>query len=81
MPSAIRRRRIEFNFRLKLSVRELRWISFKRPTARTAAYPERSPHKLYRGAGKRQEAQENRTTATGMYPEMGMTYWLEKAEA
>jgi hypothetical protein len=41
----------------------------------------RSPHKLYRGASKRQEAQENLTTATGMYREMGMTYWLEKAEA
>ncbi len=35
---------------------------------------------LYRRTGKRQEAQENLTTATTMYREMGMTYWLEKAE-
>jgi class 3 adenylate cyclase/tetratricopeptide (TPR) repeat protein len=37
--------------------------------------------KLYRHTGKRQEAQEHLTTATTMYREMGMTYWLEKAEA
>jgi hypothetical protein len=37
--------------------------------------------KLYRRTGKRQEAQEHLTTATTMYPEMGMTYWLEQAEA
>jgi hypothetical protein len=37
--------------------------------------------KLYRRAGKRQEAQEHLTTATTMYREMDMTYWLEKAEA
>jgi hypothetical protein len=36
---------------------------------------------LYRHTGKRQEAQEHLTTATTMYREMGMTYWLEKAEA
>jgi hypothetical protein len=30
--------------------------------------------------GKREQAQEHRTTATTMYREMGMTYWLEKAE-
>jgi class 3 adenylate cyclase/tetratricopeptide (TPR) repeat protein len=37
--------------------------------------------KLYRRTGKRREAQEHLTTATTMYREMGMTYWLEKAEA
>jgi tetratricopeptide (TPR) repeat protein len=37
--------------------------------------------KLYRRTGKRQEAQEHLTTATTMYREMDMTYWLEKAEA
>ena len=37
--------------------------------------------KLYRGTGKREQAQEHLTTATTMYREMGMTYWLEKAEA
>jgi class 3 adenylate cyclase/tetratricopeptide (TPR) repeat protein len=37
--------------------------------------------KLYRRTGKREQAQEHLTTATTMYREMGMTYWLEKAEA
>jgi tetratricopeptide (TPR) repeat protein len=36
--------------------------------------------KLYRRTGKREQAQEHLTTATTMYREMGMTYWLEKAE-
>jgi len=36
---------------------------------------------LYRRTGKREQAQEHLTTATTMYREMGMTYWLEKAEA
>src|SRR4030095_7463770 len=37
--------------------------------------------KLYRRTRKQQEAQEPLTTATTMYREMGMTYWLEQAEA
>jgi class 3 adenylate cyclase/tetratricopeptide (TPR) repeat protein len=37
--------------------------------------------KLYRRTGRRPEAQEHLATATTMYREMGMTYWLEKAEA
>jgi class 3 adenylate cyclase/tetratricopeptide (TPR) repeat protein len=37
--------------------------------------------RLYRCAGKREPATEHLTTATGMYRDMGMTYWLEKAEA
>jgi hypothetical protein len=37
--------------------------------------------KLYRRTGKREQAQEHLTAATTMYREMGMTYWLEKAEA
>src|SRR5262249_61718870 len=37
--------------------------------------------KLYRRTGQREQAQEHLTTATTMYREMGMTYWLEKAEA
>ena len=37
--------------------------------------------KLYRRTGKREQAQEHLATATTMYREMGMTYWLEKAEA
>jgi tetratricopeptide (TPR) repeat protein len=37
--------------------------------------------RLYRKTDKRQEAEEHLTTATTMYREMGMTYWLEKAQA
>jgi predicted ATPase len=36
--------------------------------------------KLYRRTGKREQAHEHLTTATTMYREMGMTYWLEQAE-
>ena len=37
--------------------------------------------KLYRRAGKRQEAQDHLITATTMYREMNMRSWLEQAEA
>jgi tetratricopeptide (TPR) repeat protein len=37
--------------------------------------------KLYRRTDKREQAQEHLATATTMYREMDMTYWLEKAEA
>ena len=37
--------------------------------------------KLYRRTGEHAKAKEHLTTATTMYREMGMTYWLEKAEA
>ena len=37
--------------------------------------------KLHRRSGKRAKAQEHLTTATTMYREMGMTFWLEQAEA
>jgi hypothetical protein len=37
--------------------------------------------KLYRRTGKRQEAYEHLTTATTMYREMDMRFWLEQAEA
>jgi hypothetical protein len=37
--------------------------------------------KLYRRTGKSEQAQEHVTTAMTMYREMGMTYWLEQAEA
>ena len=36
--------------------------------------------KLYRRTGKHGKAQEHLTTATTMYREMGMTYWLAQAE-
>jgi tetratricopeptide (TPR) repeat protein len=37
--------------------------------------------KLSRRTGQREQAQEHLTTATTMYREMGMTFWLEDAEA
>ena len=37
--------------------------------------------KLYLRTSKREQAQEHLATATTMYREMGMTYWLTKAEA
>jgi hypothetical protein len=36
--------------------------------------------KLYRRTEKPEQAQEHLATATTMYREMGMTYWLEKVE-
>jgi hypothetical protein len=36
--------------------------------------------KLYRRTGKRDEAQEHFATATAMYREMDMRFWLEQAE-
>jgi tetratricopeptide (TPR) repeat protein len=37
--------------------------------------------KLHRRTGQREQAYEHLTTATTMYHDMGMTYWLEKGEA
>jgi tetratricopeptide (TPR) repeat protein len=37
--------------------------------------------KLYRRTGKREQAQGHLTTARTMYREMGMTFWLERAES
>jgi tetratricopeptide (TPR) repeat protein len=37
--------------------------------------------KLYRRTDNREQAQEHLTSATAMYREMGMTYWLEQAGA
>jgi hypothetical protein len=37
--------------------------------------------KLYRRTGNRGESQEHLNVAMAMYREMGMTYWLEQAEA
>jgi class 3 adenylate cyclase/tetratricopeptide (TPR) repeat protein len=37
--------------------------------------------KLYHRTDKREQAHEHLATATTMYREMGMTYWLEKAKA
>jgi uncharacterized protein HemY len=37
--------------------------------------------KLYRRAGDHAKAEEHLTTASAMYREMDMGFWLEKAEA
>ncbi len=37
--------------------------------------------KLYRRTGKREQAREHFTTATTMYRDMDMRFWLEQAEA
>ena len=37
--------------------------------------------KLYRRTGQAREAREHLTTATTMYREMDMRFWLEQAEA
>jgi hypothetical protein len=37
--------------------------------------------KLYWRTGKREQAQQHLITATTMYREMDMRFWLEKAEA
>jgi hypothetical protein len=37
--------------------------------------------KLYRRMGDREQASEHLTTATAMYREMDMRFWLEQAEA
>ena len=37
--------------------------------------------KLYRRTGDAAKAREHLTTAVTMYREMGMSFWLEKAEA
>ena len=37
--------------------------------------------KLYRRAGKQQEAREHLATAAAMYHEMDMPFWAEQAEA
>jgi hypothetical protein len=37
--------------------------------------------KFYRRTDKREQAREHLATATAMYGEMGMAYWLERAEA
>jgi hypothetical protein len=37
--------------------------------------------KLSRRTDRREQAREHLTTATTMYREMGMTYWLDRATA
>jgi hypothetical protein len=45
------------------------------------AHCHRGLGKLSRRTGKREQAQEHLTTATTMYREMDMWFWVEKAEA
>jgi len=45
------------------------------------AHCHRGLGKLYRRMGKQEQAHEHFTTATTMYREMGMTYWLARTEA
>jgi len=52
-----------------------------RARARLCAHCHLGLGKLYGRTGKREQAQEHLTTAITMYRDMGMTYWLEKAEA
>ena len=37
--------------------------------------------KVYRRTDNRDQAREHLTTVTTLYRDMGMTYWLERAEA
>jgi tetratricopeptide (TPR) repeat protein len=45
------------------------------------AHCHRGLGELYRRSGKRGQAQQHVATATALYRDMGMTYWLEQAEA
>jgi hypothetical protein len=45
------------------------------------AHCHRGLGELYRRADKREEARAHLATASTMYREMGMSVWLEKAEA
>jgi hypothetical protein len=63
------------HYRLALAVAEPREMRL------VAAHCHLGLGKLYRRTGNREQAQEHLSTATTMYREMGMTYWLEKAEA
>jgi hypothetical protein len=55
--------------------------SAARPTRPLVAHCHLGLAKLLRRTGKREEPHEHLTTATTMYREMNMTYWLEQAEA
>jgi hypothetical protein len=44
-------------------------------------YSKLSPVSGERRTGKREQAEEHLATATSIYRDMGMTHWLEKAEA
>ena len=45
------------------------------------AHCHRGLAKLYRRTGKQEQARDHLTTATTMYREMDMRFWLEQAES
>ena len=65
----------EVNYRKALALAEPRGM---RPLV---AHCHRGLGKLSRRTGEREQAQEHLTTATTMYREMEMPFWLEQAEA
>jgi tetratricopeptide (TPR) repeat protein len=65
----------EAHYRKALALAELRGM---RPLV---AHCHLGLGQLYRGTGKREQAREHLTTATTMYREMDMRFWLEQAEA
>jgi Tetratricopeptide repeat len=71
----LRRRRGEAHYRKALALAEPRGM---RPLV---AHCHLGLGKLYLRTDKREQAEEHLATATTMYRDMGMTYWLEKAEA
>jgi hypothetical protein len=64
----------EFHYRKALALAEPRGM---RPLV---AHCHLGLGKLYRRTGKRGQAQDHLTTATIMYREMDMRFWLEQAE-
>ena len=70
---------------LRVASEEVTLESSKTPYASTLGmrplrHPLPSLAKLYRRMGREAESQERFTTATTMYREMRMTYWLERAQ-
>ena len=57
----------------------MEWAVDSALTTTAAAHCHLSLGKLYRRTGQREQALEHLTTATTMYRDMGMTYWLEQA--
>jgi hypothetical protein len=60
---------------------ELAPVEVKSPMSSLLAHCHLGLGKLYRHTGKRDQAHEHLTTATTMYHEMDMRFWLEQAEA
>jgi tetratricopeptide (TPR) repeat protein len=60
--------------------REARALASKLGMRPLVAHCHLSLAKLFRRTGKREPAQEHLTTATTMYREMDMRFWLEQAE-